>query len=102
MFYRASVHSIRVVEQSFVYKSMGLIYLNKFTYLNTFMIKMAHKCSDNGGPTVNANILLKMVLISVSLPSVCMCLAHPNRHPEGPFIIDTPWSMSPLVSWVAL
>ena len=28
------------------------IYPNKFTYLNTFMIVLAHRCSDNGGPTV--------------------------------------------------
>ena len=46
---------------------MGFIYLNKFTYLNTFMIKLAHKCSDNGGPTVTANALLKMVPICAGL-----------------------------------
>ena len=27
------------------------IFLNKFTYLNTFTIKMTHGCTDNGGPT---------------------------------------------------
>ena len=29
------------------------IYLNKFTY---FMIELAHRCSDNGGPTVLIHI----------------------------------------------
>jgi len=28
------------------------MYLNKFTYLNTFVIQLAQRCSDNGGPTV--------------------------------------------------
>jgi len=37
---------------SSVYKSMGFVHLNKFTYLNTFVIQLVHKCSDNGGPTV--------------------------------------------------
>jgi len=31
---------------------MGFIHPNKFTYLNTFMIQLAQKYSDNGGPTV--------------------------------------------------
>ena len=47
-----SVCSIRVVNRSSVYKSMGFIYPNKFTYLNTFVIQLAQRCSDNGGPTV--------------------------------------------------
>ena len=25
---------------------------NKFPYLNTFVIQLAHRCLDNGGPTV--------------------------------------------------
>jgi len=33
---------------SSVYKSMDFIHLNKFTYLNTFVIQLVHKCSDNG------------------------------------------------------
>ena len=51
--------SVKVVEQISIYKSLGFIYLNKFTNLNTFMIKLVHNCSDNGGPTVTANALLK-------------------------------------------
>ena len=31
---------------------MGFTYPDKFTYLNTFLILLAQKCSDNGGPTV--------------------------------------------------
>ena len=31
---------------------MGFIYLNKFTYLSTFVIQLAQRCSDNGGPAV--------------------------------------------------
>jgi len=31
---------------------MGFIYPNKFTYLNTFVIQLAQRSSDNGGPTV--------------------------------------------------
>jgi len=56
------------------------------------MIKMAHKCSDNRGPspTVTANALHKIVSIFGITPSLCRPLAHLNRHPEGPFIIDTP------------
>ena len=28
------------------------IYPDKFTYLNTFVMEVAQRCSDNGGPTV--------------------------------------------------
>ena len=35
---------------------MGLIYPNKFTYLNTFVIQLAQRCLDNGGPTVLGKI----------------------------------------------
>ena len=31
---------------------MGFTDLDKFTYLNTFMMKMAQKCLDNGGPAI--------------------------------------------------
>jgi len=31
---------------------MSLIYPKKFTYLNTFVIQLAQRCSDSGGPTV--------------------------------------------------
>ena len=31
---------------------MGFTYLDKFTYLNTFVIQVAQRCSDNGGSTV--------------------------------------------------
>ena len=31
---------------------MGFTYLDKFTYLNTFVIQVARRCSDNQGPTV--------------------------------------------------
>ena len=73
-FIRVSVCSVRVVEQSSVFKSMGFIYLNKFTYLNTFMIKPAHKCLGNGGATVTANVLLKIMFL-VSCPT-CVGIWH--------------------------
>ena len=53
-YFVTGVCSIRVVQQSSVYKSMGFIYPNKFTYLNTFVIQLTHRCSDNGGPTVSS------------------------------------------------
>ena len=31
---------------------MGFTHLDKFTYLNTFMMELAQKSSDNGGCTV--------------------------------------------------
>jgi len=31
---------------------MGFTYPDKFTNLNTFVIQVAQRCSDNGGPTV--------------------------------------------------
>jgi len=34
-------------------KSMGFIYLNKFIYLNTFVIQLVHRCSDNRGSTIS-------------------------------------------------
>jgi len=47
------VCSIRVFQQISVYnKSMGFIYLNKFTYLNTFLRSLVQRCSDNQGCTV--------------------------------------------------
>ena len=38
---------------------MGFTYLNKFSYLNTFVMEVAQRCSDNGGRTVSCkwNIL---------------------------------------------
>ena len=33
---------------------MRFTYPDKFTYLNIFVMKLAQKCSDNGGPTVLA------------------------------------------------
>jgi len=33
-------------------QSIGFIYPNKFTYLNTFLTQLSHWFSDNGGPTV--------------------------------------------------
>ena len=33
---------------------MGFIYSNKITYLNTFVIQLAQRCSDNGGSTVQS------------------------------------------------
>ena len=41
-----------VVKQSSVYKSMGFTYPDYFTYLNIFVIELAHRCSDNGEITV--------------------------------------------------
>ena len=32
---------------------MGFIYPNKFTYLNIFMIELAHRCSDDGSAIVS-------------------------------------------------
>ena len=32
---------------------MGFTYPDKFTYLNTFVMQVAQRCSDNGGPTVS-------------------------------------------------
>jgi len=43
---------LRVDQHCSIYKSIGFIQLNKLTYLNTFMIQLAQRCSDNGGPTV--------------------------------------------------
>ena len=51
-YFVTGVCSIRVVQQSSIYKLMGFIYPNKFTYLNTFVLQLAHRRSDNGGPTV--------------------------------------------------
>ena len=53
MFYQC-VFSIRVFDHNFDYKSMGFTYMypDEFTYLNTFVIQVAQRCSDNGGPTV--------------------------------------------------
>ena len=31
---------------------MGFTYPDKFTYLNTFVMQVAQRCSDNRGPTV--------------------------------------------------
>ena len=31
---------------------MGFTYLDKFTNLNTFVMQVAQRCSDNRGPTV--------------------------------------------------
>ena len=31
---------------------MGFTYPDKFIYLNTFMMEVAQRCSDNGGTTV--------------------------------------------------
>ena len=41
---------------------MGFIYLNKFTYLNTFVIQLAQRCSDNGGPTVLCFIFIHVFI----------------------------------------
>ena len=51
-YFVTSVCSIRVVEWRSENKSMGFIYPNKFTYLNTFVIQLAHRYLDNQGPTV--------------------------------------------------
>jgi len=48
-----SVCCIRVFQRSSVYKSVGFIHLGKFTYLNMFMIQLAQKYLDNGGPTAS-------------------------------------------------
>ena len=42
---------------------MGFTYPDKFTYLNTFVIQVAQRCSDNGGPTVQHLYLLTVVLV---------------------------------------
>ena len=35
------------------------LFAEKFTNLNTFVMKLAHKCSDNEGPTVENNNALQ-------------------------------------------
>ena len=34
---------------------MGFTYPDKFAYLNTFVIQVAQRCSDNGGPIVHCD-----------------------------------------------
>ena len=47
-----------------------ITYLNKFTYLNTFKIEVAHRRLDNGGPTVLISysyIAMPMTLYTVTI-----------------------------------
>jgi len=45
---------------------MGFIYPKKFTYLNTFVIQLAQRCSDNGGSTV-LGIVSSLVVLDISV-----------------------------------
>jgi len=38
---------------------MGFTNPDKFTYLNTFVMELAQRCSDNGGPTVSIKLILQ-------------------------------------------
>ena len=49
---KSSVYSIRVFDHNFVYEWIGFTNPDKFIYLDTFVIQVAQKCLDNGGPTV--------------------------------------------------
>jgi len=51
-YFAKSVCCIRVVQRSSVYKSMGFIYPNKFTYLNTFLKSLVQRSLVNRGCTV--------------------------------------------------
>jgi len=60
---------------------MGFSYLEKFTYLNTFVMELAQRCLDNGGPTVVRSGLCGYVILVVEL--VChsgviniICYSH--------------------------
>ena len=44
---------------------MGFTYLEKFSYLNTFMLGLAQRCSDNGGLTVS-NLTDSQILENVN------------------------------------
>jgi len=46
---------------------MGFTYPDKFTYLNTFMMKMAQRCLDNGGPTVPYNKIAYVLALKKKL-----------------------------------
>ena len=58
---------------------MGLTYPNKFTYVNTFVIELSHRCLDNGGPTVQAELFIplmlpyRLVTLRTQLGKVCEC-----------------------------
>ena len=48
---------------------MGFTYPDKFTYLNTFVIQVAQRCSDNGGPIVHQGMYLtKLDFLHFTLP----------------------------------
>ena len=66
-YFVTGVCSIRVFQQSSVYKCMGFSYPNKFTFLNTFVIQLTQRCSDNGGPIVYGSFVV--VLGSVAFHS---------------------------------
>ena len=54
MFFYSNVCSIRVFYHNFVLCEWWatLIRTNLLIYLNTFLMKVVQRCSDNGGPTV--------------------------------------------------
>ena len=41
---------------------MGFTYPDKFSYLNTFMMQVAQRCSDNRGHTVLGGPLIQTIL----------------------------------------
>ena len=66
------VCSIRVIQQSSVYKSMSLIYPNKFTYLNTVVIQLAQRCLDNRGQTVPGK-MPSIIVSGIPVNYICTC-----------------------------
>jgi len=64
---------------------MGFIYLNKFTYLNTSVIQVAQRCSDNGGPTV-------IVIMSSIIEILEILLSHSPTKNEYDSVFSFPSS----------
>ena len=62
--------SIRVPEWNSVYKSVSFIYPTNHLYLNTFMIELAHRCSDNESPDMQCpkkgSYLSKSIMVSMA------------------------------------
>ena len=59
---------------------MDFVYLNKFAYLNTFMIELVHRCSDNGGPTVVCNVSVHQWHIQLTDTFIsCLAVTQSNQ-----------------------
>jgi len=70
------VCSIGVVQRSSVYESVGFIYLNKFTYLNTLVIRLAQSCSNNEGPTVQITENHACITLKLCVSNRPLILVH--------------------------